>query len=240
MRQFFCCFKWILVLALAVPAFAVDQKKEAQPAPKDAKPADADPKKPTEPKKEDKPNAQKPADPKKDAKPESKDKKDKDADDTTKPDKPDPKEKPQPKEKVLTLGSFVGTVDRLETAQRSFILRVSVGKATQEIPVQVADDAKIRNYNPPLEFDDKGRPKRFTSKELKALRGPDPKVPGYPSDFDNLHNGQVVQLSLFKKKDAAPAKPAVKKKKGDDEEETPQPNKPYATLIVILREPPKN
>src|SRR5262249_30266136 len=51
-------------------------------------------------------------------------------------------------------------------------------KKTQELEVQATEDAVVRAPRPRDEFDDKGRIKKLTKKELEALKG-DPKLPGY-------------------------------------------------------------
>ncbi len=103
---------------------------------------------------------------------------------------------------------------------------------TKDIEVQATDDVKVRLLTPPVEFDDKGRPKKYTSKELAKLRGPDHSLPGYTAEFDNLKPGQVVKVYLAKKKEAPKA--SGKKAKDDDEVSD---KRLQARMVVVVAEP---
>jgi hypothetical protein len=63
--------------------------------------------------------------------------------------------------------------------------------------LQVTDEVKVRMNNPPARFDYKGRIKRYTQKELKELKGND-KRPGFPAEFSNLKQDQIVQVTLMR------------------------------------------
>lgn len=95
----------------------------------------------------------------------------------------------------------------------------------QDVPVHVMDEAKVRTAVLPL-YDDKGNFRRYTAKELKELKGPDLKLPGYASEFDHLSRGQIVRVHLAKR---------VPLKK--DPDAPPADNKPEISMIVILAEP---
>jgi hypothetical protein len=99
------------------------------------------------------------------------------------------------------------------------------------LDIDAGDDLKVRLKDPPAAFDEKGKPKKYTAKELKDLKG-DPKLFGYAGDFDSLRPGQIVQVTLMKQKDA----PKVKGGKDVDKDKLTE-NKPVATTIVILAEP---
>jgi hypothetical protein len=101
----------------------------------------------------------------------------------------------------------------------------------QSFDIDASDDVKVRTPNPPADFDDKGKPKVYTAKELKELKG-DPKLPGYQAEFDNLHPDQIVTVTLVKKKEAA------KPKKDADKDPLEGDNKPVASMIIIQMEPP--
>jgi hypothetical protein len=70
---------------------------------------------------------------------------------------------------------------RLNTKKRPFVL-------------DVADDVVVRVMQLPLQFDDMGKPKKYTAEEKKELRGKDPNLPGYKSDYDSLKPGQIVRV----------------------------------------------
>jgi hypothetical protein len=113
--------------------------------------------------------------------------------------------------------------------------RYSVGVAFKQVEMQANDDMKVRMLNPPADFDLKGRPRKYTSKELRDMKGPDTKLPGYTAEFDDIKPGQVVKLYLPNKSKPAP-KPVVKPKDSDE----PKPvEKPEVLMVVILQEPPK-
>ena len=107
-----------------------------------------------------------------------------------------------------------------------------VRKETHNIDVDAADDVKVRLKDPPVTFDDKGNPKKYSQKELKELKG-DPKLPGYAGDFDSLQQDQMVQVQLSKTK-------ATPKKGGKDNKDADLLNensKPVATMIMVVAQP---
>src|SRR5205085_8676554 len=69
----------------------------------------------------------------------------------------------------------------------------TIKQEKQSVDVEASDDTVVRAANPPVQFDDKGNVKKYTLKELKALKG-DSKLPGYESDFDSLHHDQIVEV----------------------------------------------
>jgi hypothetical protein len=108
-----------------------------------------------------------------------------------------------------------------------------VATVQKDVEWQATDDAKVRRREPPPQFDDKGRVKRYTKKELKELKGDD-KLPGYPAEFSDIKQDQIVEVTLVRKKDAA--RTPVKKGK-DADPEVLGDNLPHMSMIVILVEP---
>jgi hypothetical protein len=103
----------------------------------------------------------------------------------------------------------------------------------KDYELQAADDIKVRAANPPAQFDDKGRIKRYTQKELKELKGND-KLPGYPAEFSDLRQEQIVQVTLVRKKGA----PRTPVKRGKDvDPDLLNDFLPQMSLIVIVAEP---
>lgn len=105
----------------------------------------------------------------------------------------------------------------------------------RKIQVSPVEDVKVRLANPPPQFDDKGKPKKYTKKELDDMKGPDPKLPGYTADFGDLKADMYVEVTLVKKKDASrgTAKPSGKKDK--DAENDPLAHlTPEVSMIIIL------
>jgi hypothetical protein len=106
-----------------------------------------------------------------------------------------------------------------------------------KIELDAPDDMKVRTRILPVEFDDKGKPRRLTEKEKKELKGPDPTLPGYTADWDSLKADQTVEVRLAKK----PSKPKDKdqdKDKKKDEDKT-EVTRPEAAMLVILAEAKK-
>jgi hypothetical protein len=124
----------------------------------------------------------------------------------------------------------------------------NVKEIKKDIDLRAAEDMKVRTLQPPVEYDDKGNLKKYTPKELKELRGKG-NLPGYTADFDSLREGQIVKVYLAKPK-AKPKKKVEKKdKKGkkdkkdkkdmDDEDEDLDQPKPEALMVVVIKEPPE-
>jgi hypothetical protein len=111
-------------------------------------------------------------------------------------------------------------------------------RKTKDYELTAIDDVVVRLSKPPEQFDEKGKVKRLTRKELKELKG-DPKLPGYKAEFGDVQQDQMVQVNLVKKKDAPRPRPK-KKKKGEDADE-PDPladHMPKVSMILILQQPP--
>jgi hypothetical protein len=80
----------------------------------------------------------------------------------------------------------------------------------QDIHVQPADDVRVRTKEPPLQFDDKGKPKPYTAQELRELKGSDPNLPGYAGDYSELKPGQIVRVHLSRNTAADREKPETR------------------------------
>jgi hypothetical protein len=102
----------------------------------------------------------------------------------------------------------------------------------KEVELQTTDDLKVRLLHPPAAFDDKGRIKKYTAKELKELKGSDPKLPGYSGEFSDLQTDQVIQVTLVRKKGETPVKPAGKKGKDADVELLKEELPPISLIVV--------
>src|SRR5262245_57090861 len=90
--------------------------------------------------------------------------------------------------------------------------------ATQKIEFEVPDEMKVRTNLLPVEIDDKGKPRKLTEKEKRALKGPDPKLPGYLAEFDSLKKDQMVEVYPVKTK----AKPKTNASATDADKEKPR------------------
>ncbi len=101
-------------------------------------------------------------------------------------------------------------------SQDLFTLKV----VQKDLEFETVDETKVRTAAPPIAFDDKGDPKKYTPAELKELKGTD-HLPGYTSDLSALHKGQQVIVTAGRRKPAP------------GEKEPLAAEKPIATMIVI-------
>jgi hypothetical protein len=107
-------------------------------------------------------------------------------------------------------------------------------KVEKEVEWKATDEVKVRTSDPPAQFDEKGRVKRYTQKELKELKGND-KLPGFPAEFSDIKAGQIVVVTLLPRKPA----PRGPKRGKDSEGEPAEDNQPKISHIII-RYQPKN
>ena len=164
--------------------------------------------------------------------------------------------KSDPKEKWIPAGQVVAVLKEVRDSDKSVVLSIQtrgsyynpkqkslVPAKMEDIELLLKDDVKIRQANPPEAFDDKGRPKKYTVKELKELKGDDLKTPGYPADFSDLINQSIVNVTLMQK----PQKSArggnsgligVAGKKEDPE--LAREMRPKIASIVIMGRMPEN
>jgi hypothetical protein len=101
----------------------------------------------------------------------------------------------------------------------------------KDVDIDPGEDMKVVSKNPPVAFDDKGKIKKYTAKELAELRD----APGshyFKADFDSLKNGQLVTVTVGWKKDSKPPKPGQEK-----DPDWLAENKPIAIKIIIVAEP---
>jgi hypothetical protein len=130
--------------------------------------------------------------------------------------------------------ALVQVMQQMRGAQNA-VLRKNV-----DLDLEPADDMVVRTMFLPERFDEKGKPKKYTAKELKELRGPDPNLPGYSADDDSLRSGQIVTLYLVRKKHVPEAKAAPKDKEMKDKDNDKlwdDDKKPKVRMIVIRAEP---
>jgi hypothetical protein len=73
----------------------------------------------------------------------------------------------------------------------------------ESIDLQSASDVEVRTANPPPKFDDNGKAQKYTSSELRELKGPG-KAWGFPADWSHVHKGQLITVFLSKRKTVDP------------------------------------
>jgi len=109
---------------------------------------------------------------------------------------------------------------------------------TQEMQIGTLEEAQVRLVNPPTELDEKGQPKKYTKEELIKVKG-DPQLPGFKGKFSDLQTGQIVQITLLRRKDAPVARPKVPMNVKDSKDADPQlvnAAMPKTNLIVVVQD----
>jgi hypothetical protein len=117
----------------------------------------------------------------------------------------------------------------------------TLDKQSKEIEFQAIDDVVVRTVRPREAFDEKGKIKKFTKAELKELKGPDPKLPGYKAEFGDLTAEQVLKMTVVRKKGTPAPKPKPRARKGKDDDNLDADmldDTPQVSMIMILADPP--
>ena len=164
--------------------------------------------------------------------------------------------KSDPKEKWIPAGQVVAVLKEVRESDKSVVLSIQtqnsyyspqarrvVPAKMEDIELLLKDDVKIRQANPPEAFDDKGRPKKYSIKELKELKGDDLKTPGYPADFSDLINQSIVNVTLMQKpqKSARGGNSGLVGVAGKKEDpELAREMRPKIASIVIMGRMPEN
>ena len=125
---------------------------------------------------------------------------------------------------------MVQLMQAAQNLQRQSNDLIRVKDVKTKVELKLDDDVKVRTPSPPTAFDDKGNPKQYTPEELKELRKD--KLPGYPSDKDELRQGQTVYVQVARLK----PEPKKKDEPRDGDKEMPANEKALATLILIVAE----
>lgn len=193
----------LILIALILPVANADDKKD------DIK--KVDPKAKAEEKKKDD-----------DKKTEPKDKDEEKKSDSEK--KPESKTAADSKDKWLPVAQVNGQIVKFGSQKLTCAVQKAYPKGnkiefrSENVDFETAESVVVRVAQPPTAFDEKGRPKRYTAKELAEFKGPDKKMPGYNADLESVKPGQYVQLFLAKKKSA------------------PKNDPPLVTLIFIVKD----
>jgi hypothetical protein len=146
--------------------------------------------------------------------------------------KTDPKDNPAklPKYgpvKLVNPGSEKGNI--VISVQEPYLERSGRNIVTKfrekHVDLAQADEMIVRRANPPIMFDDKGKARKPTNKELKEMKG-EGHLPGYMAEASDLKANQIVTVYYQAKK-----KPANK-----DDADALTDNKPKVRMIVIERE----
>ena len=110
-----------------------------------------------------------------------------------------------------------------------------VSRCSPIVEIVAVEEVKVRRHSPEDVYDEKGKKRRMTARELKEAKGDDPKAPGYQADFASLKEDQIVTVTLLKPKDPPKLKPGAKK---DGDAAPLLENLPHASMIMIIAEAP--
>ncbi len=99
----------------------------------------------------------------------------------------------------------------------------------KETELKPAENMRVRMLFLPQEFDDNGKPKAYTKKEIAALRGSG-KLPGYASSVEYMRPGQLVDLYYAKTAQTAKKKGINLDTKADED------SRPIIVMVLIKTE----
>ena len=131
--------------------------------------------------------------------------------------------------------TLYGKLVEVNETKKSIRIQTNIPiKKGENLKVEVVgtEGLQVRQANPPVAYDEKGRPMRRSHKELRELKG-DSKLPGYPGEFTDLHTDQIVMVTIVKKKEAH-----VHHSSKKEAEANPQGELPETNLIEIVSAPP--
>lgn len=103
----------------------------------------------------------------------------------------------------------------------------------RSIEIQVLGDTEIRIPKPPPQVDAAGKPKKYTERELRELKGK-ARLPGYEGAFANLKLGQTVKVYVSLRKLSKNGKNSGGKTNTDPEEKASWKRLGYLTGIVVM------
>lgn len=111
-------------------------------------------------------------------------------------------------------------IAQAQAKQIQMLKSLKIATEWVEIEIPINETTKIRTKTPLEVYDDKGYIKKYTSEELKTLKGGNPNLPGYEVKIDELTPGAVVEVTLNKS-------PGKKDDKKDDD-------KVFATMVMVI------
>ncbi|MGH7170098.1 MAG: hypothetical protein ACRELG_07470 [Gemmataceae bacterium] len=137
---------------------------------------------------------------------------------------------PNPGQAQQQYQQLVRDVQNLQQSRKN-LYRVKT--VEEDVNLTLAEDVKVRATQPGSTFDDKGNVKQYTPEELKELKGPDPKLPGFRAELTDLQAGQEVLVQVVR------PRPVGRKPPSRGVKTTPAPVKLIVTLVLIGDNPMK-
>jgi hypothetical protein len=143
-------------------------------------------------------------------------------------------------------GDRQGMVNAQRSMAQAQATLYTVENKMQDVELGTVDDVVVRKARVSEEQDEKGKVKKLTKAQLKEMKGPDPKMPGYKAEFGDVATDQIVQVTLVKKKSTGPApkvvakkaKPKTKDGDADAAVDLLGEHAPQISMIMILLDPP--
>ncbi len=108
-----------------------------------------------------------------------------------------------------------------------------ITKTTADIDLGTTEDLVVRMKDPPPKFDDKGKPARYSAKELAELKG-ESKLPGYKAEWADLRTNQLLQVVLVQKRNLP--KPKINPRTREIDPDVLAAYNPLISQIIILGE----
>jgi hypothetical protein len=93
------------------------------------------------------------------------------------------------------------------------------------VEIEMSPDVKIRTNFLPVAYDDMGELKKYTKEEIKELKGPNPKEPGYKAELDAVKVGQDIKVTLARVKEKDLDSPSDDKKDKPADKKDPAADK---------------
>ena len=114
----------------------------------------------------------------------------------------------------LALAARSGDIGTIQDLQAQIVAQYqslySFEEKEEDIALESIPDVKVRRLRLPPVFDAKGKPRKYSFKELANLKGLD-KLPGFQAQWNDVEQDQVVQVQLVKKKSTARTKEEKRK-----------------------------
>jgi hypothetical protein len=140
----------------------------------------------------------------------------------------------KPQDQANKLKQIETAQGQLERHMEQAAQDVKVVKEHKTVDFQLSRDAKVRIMTLPARFDDEGKIKPYTEEERKALKGDNPKLPGYEAKLTDLKANDPVRLRFWHPVKDKTTDSATDSDK--DSKTTSATQKGVVTEIVILND----
>jgi hypothetical protein len=143
---------------------------------------------------------------------------------------------------IQKLQGLVANVQREQQKAQQNLFKVVTDY--KDVDLHAVSDVVVRYLQPPVVYNDKGEMKKYTTAELKEMKGDDPKAEGYEAKSSDLLVGQIVKVTLKVHKDpdagatagsSAANKPTAEKPAADEpKKDKPKPAEMKTEVVKIV------